>query len=70
MKKNKEISPVEDKLIAGSEAKPVGTVGIGYAIGDRSGAKLHHLEKSERTELKKQFANVGLQTLMDLLENY
>lgn len=50
----------------GSEKKPVGTVGIGFATKDSSSSKLYYF-KGDRELLKQRFANKALITLLEII---
>ena len=51
----------------GSAEKPVGTVAIGFATINKSGAKMFQFP-GDRIRLKERFSDIALLTLLELME--
>ncbi|MBD66596.1 MAG: hypothetical protein CME62_15395 [Halobacteriovoraceae bacterium] len=53
----------------GSEEKPVGTVGIGFATEKNSGSKIYQF-KGSREVLKRRFSEKALMTLLEIIRGF
>lgn len=51
----------------GTKEKPIGTVAIGFASKEKSGAYLHHFP-GDRIRLKERFSDMALLTLLELMD--
>jgi nicotinamide-nucleotide amidase len=51
----------------GTKEKPIGTVAIGFASKEKSGAHLHHFP-GDRIRLKERFSDMALLTLLELMD--